>query len=367
MPDMPSFIPGLELNAAFSREIVGPLLDDAYPGLRHSAALIGYGSDVLGFDTERSTDHGWGPRLWLFLADDEHARYKDDVHEMLAQRLPLTFRGYPTGYYRHDGVGSLVPGRELAYPIAHEVVVSSLPGYVLRRLHCDPLAEMTARDWLLAPQQELLELTAGAIFHDGLGYLEPMRAALAWYPDDVWRAMLAAQWRRIEQEEAFVGRTGELGDELGSSVVAARLVRDVMRLCFLMERRYAPYSKWLGTAFARWLRSGPVLLPVLRAALAATDWHERERHLSAAYEHLAAMHNALGLTPPLEAKVSPFHGRPFRVIHGDRFHAALLATLPDDPVLREAAQIGAVDQFADSTDLQSYPARRRRVRDVYGG
>jgi len=31
----------------------------------------------------------------------------------------------------------------------------------------------------------------------------------------------------------------------------ARLVRDAMMLCFLMERRYAPYIKWLGTAFAQ--------------------------------------------------------------------------------------------------------------------
>lgn len=363
---MPPFIPGLHLNAAFYREIVGPLLDDAFPGLRYSAALVGYGSDVLGFDTERSTDHGWGPRLWLFLADSEIAHHRDAVHAMLAQQLPLTFRGYPTGYAPEGGGGVPIPVQTERHPVAHQVIVSSLPGHVVRRLHCDPLVGMTARDWLLAPQQELLELTAGEVFHDGLGYLEPVRVALAWYPDDVWRAMLAAQWRRIEQEEAFVGRCGEVGDELGSAVVAGRLVREVMRLCFLMERRYAPYSKWIGTAFARWLRSGPELAPVLRAALAATDWRERERHLSAAYEHVAAMHNALGLTPPLDTAVRwYFDDRPFNVIHADRFHAALLATLPDDPVLREAAQIGAIDQFADSTDF-NYAERRRRIRDVYG-
>ncbi len=365
MPDTPIFVPGLQLNKAFYTEIVGPLLDAHLPGVRYSAALIGYGSDVLGFDDERSTDHGWGPRLWLFLADDEHAQSRDDIHEMLRQRLPLTFRGYATGYHRHYGVPSRLEVEKVEYPIAHEVVIASLPGYVTKRVGCDPLTEMTSRDWLLAPQQELLELTAGAVFHDGLGYLAPLRERLTWYPDDVWRAMLAAQWRRIEQEEAFVGRTGEVGDELGSATVAARLVRDVMRLGFLMERRYAPYSKWLGTAFARRLRCGPALVPVLQAALAATNWHERERHLSAAYETVAMMHNALGLTPPVEAQVSEFYGRSFAVIHGDRFHAALVATLPDDPVLREAAQFGAIDQFADSTDFH-YPQRRGRIREVYG-
>jgi hypothetical protein len=36
----------------------------------------------------------------------------------------------------------------------------------------------------------------------------------------------------------------------GSAVVAARLVRDLMRLALLLHRRYPPYGKWLGSAFA---------------------------------------------------------------------------------------------------------------------
>ena len=67
----------------------------------------------------------------------------------------------------------------------------------------------------------------------------------------MWLWQLACQWRRIAKEEPFPGRAAEAGDQLGCRVLVARLVRDVMRLCFLLERRYAPYPKWLGTAFAR--------------------------------------------------------------------------------------------------------------------
>jgi len=35
------------------------------------------------------------------------------------------------------------------------------------------------------------------------------------------------------------------------------------------------------------------------------------------------MHNALRVTPPLPARVSRFHRRPYRVIHGDAFARAL--------------------------------------------
>ncbi len=65
----PAIVPGLELAEAFHREVVGPLLGE----VRHSAASIGTGSDVLGFDTARSTDHGWGPRLQVFVDEADVA------------------------------------------------------------------------------------------------------------------------------------------------------------------------------------------------------------------------------------------------------------------------------------------------------
>ena len=55
---------------------------------------------------------------------------------------------------------------------------------------------------------------------------------LNYYPRDVWLYMLAAQWKRISQEEAFVGRAGDTGDELGSQVVAARMVREIIKRRF---------------------------------------------------------------------------------------------------------------------------------------
>src|ERR1700682_1567201 len=76
---MPEFIPGLKLSGMFYREAVRPVLDAEFPALAHSAAILGPGSEVLGFDTQRSTDHHWGPRLMLFLAEADHPRYADAI------------------------------------------------------------------------------------------------------------------------------------------------------------------------------------------------------------------------------------------------------------------------------------------------
>jgi hypothetical protein len=222
---------------------------------------------------------------------------------------------------------------------------------------------MTSPDWLTTPQQRLLEVTAGAVFHDGLGELEPLRRSLAWYPEDMWLWLLACQWRRLDQEEAFVGRTAEVGDELGSRILAARLARDLTRLCFLLERRYAPYSKWLGSAFAQLEAAAEVGPPLERAVTAAT-FAEREEALVEAFELVAARHHALGITAAVDPTVRLFHNRPFRVLGSGRLVDACLAKLSDG-WLRSLPLVGGIDQIADSADVLSDPGVVRRLRALY--
>jgi hypothetical protein len=337
------FVPGLELARGFYADVVAPLATD----VTHSAARLGWGSDVLGFDTIRSTDHGWGPRLQLFVG----AADVEGLDARLEEELPEDYRGWPVRFGWDD------------YPVTKQVEVVEVGRWLEERLGFDPRAGLTDRDWLATPQQLLLEVTAGEVFHDGLGELEPVRRSLEWYPDEVWLWLLACQWRRIDQEEPFVGRTAEVDDDLGSRVLAARLVRDLMRLAFLQKRRYAPYSKWLGTAFSRLDASEPVG-PSLAAAVAAPDFESREAALVAAVEVLARRHNALGLTAEVDPTARPFYSRPFRVLGSGRFVDACLERV-SDPWLRSLPLVGGIDQLADSTDVLSYPATARRATAIY--
>ena len=337
------FTPGLELARAFYEEVVAPLLDD----VEHSAALLGYGSDVLGFDTARSTDHAWGPRLQVFVAEDEVAR----VDALVEEGLPDEFRGWPTRF-GWDAVA-----------VTHHVTVTTLDAWLRDRLGFDPSQPIALESWLATPQQVLLEVTEGAVFQDDDGALGRAREALAWYPDDVWLWLLACQWRRIDQEEPFVGRTAEVGDELGSRVLCARLVRDAMRLAFLLERRYAPYAKWLGSGFRR-LHAHEELGPPLEAALAADTYEEREAAVVEALETLARLHNEVGVTAPVEETSRTFHDRPFRVLGSGRFVTACLEKLSDDR-LRALPLVGGIDQLADSTDVLAYPRTFEKLAATY--
>jgi hypothetical protein len=342
------FLPGIALARILHEQAVRPILAQEYPELPYTAALVGAGSEVLGLDTPRSTDHDWGPRLQLFLTPQDTAAHGSRIRRVLAERLPKRICGHPTNFRQvNDRVGHL---DHTDGPVNHRVLVADTASWLTGQLGIDPTAaEPTVHDWLSMPQQRLAEVTAGAVFHDDLGILSAARERLAWYPDQVWRYLAACQWQRIAQEEAFVGRCAEAGDALGSAVVAARLVRDLMRLCLLLERRYAPYSKWLGSAFSR-LPIAERLTPALQAALAATDHRERETQLCAAYQAVAALHNDTGLTAPLETGCRRYHDRPYQVLFAERFADATAATVTD-PRLRALPRVGAVDQWADSTDF----------------
>ena len=98
----PPFIPGLELSAALYAE-VEPILRRHFPSLEYAAARIARGSDVLGFDDERSTDHYWGPMLELFVSEQDREHWGLQIHDALAAELPFQVRGYSTHFRPFEG------------------------------------------------------------------------------------------------------------------------------------------------------------------------------------------------------------------------------------------------------------------------
>lgn len=362
---MPYFIPGLQLSEAYYREAVRPILADRFPGLPHAAALIGFGSDVLGYDTPISRDHFWGPRLLLFLEEQDFETRRAGVLEALRQNLPVSFRGYSTHFSRKQWDGSRMPIEVDRGPVDPLIEFHTLPGFWRQELGIHPAADPAPADWLTFQEHRLLALTAGQVFHDDLG-LEDARARFACYPRDVWLYLLSVQWQLISQEEAFPGRAAGVGDELGSRVIASRLVERIMRLCFLIEKRYPPYSKWFGTAFRR-LDCFPRMGPLLEHALSAPDYPSREPWLAQAYTLAAELFNGLGVTEPLDARARSFSGwhrlasggpeelpgetRPFRVLFAERYAAAARAAIRDPRVLALRPLIGSVNQFmSESSD-----------------
>ncbi len=310
---MSDFLPGLQLAEIYYRFAVAPILKTNFPKLKYSAGLIGPGSEVLGFDDRESTDHHWGLRLQIFVDARDIAR-KKQISRVLSENLPALVVGFSTNFSPPDPNDNNVrlPKMKSHGPIDHMIEIKSI---------ADVKFPKSEHDWLEMPTQKLLELTSGRIFHDGLK-LRPRLRKFAKFPRKVWLQRMARQWDAIGQNEAFVGRTGFRGDEIGSKLIAAQQVRLLMELCFLIDQKYAPYAKWFGTAFAR-LRCAKKLSPIFDRILKSKTWREREKNFSRAYEIVASMHNDLRITTRMPARVTRFHNRPYRVIHAEEFAKAI--------------------------------------------
>ena len=361
---MAEFIPGMQLSEHYYWEAVRPILDQHFPDLQHSAGLLGWGSDALGMDTPVSRDHFWGPRLILFFRENEFDKVQPQVDRILQQNLPHEFHGYSTHFGEPDmadgGVRTSVAAND--GPVAHLVEMTTIKRYWQRELLCDPYRQPDSLDWLTFSEHRLRALTGGSIFHDMLD-LAAVRQRFAYYPQAVWLYLLASQWALISQEEAFPGRAYQVGDALGASLIAARLVEHCIHLCFLMEKQYAPYSKWLGSAFSK-LPCAVKIKPYMESILATHTFEEMDVSFAVLYSALVEIHNELQITPPLDSiprtysawhllregvteltDDDPRNTRPFRVAFGKRISDALLAQIQDKTLTKIARLFGSVNQF----------------------
>ncbi|UXN71810.1 DUF4037 domain-containing protein [Devosia neptuniae] len=352
---------GIELSRGFYTDIVQPWLGRIAPNLRYSASLTTYGSELLGFDDETSRDHNWGPRVHIIVTRAQFDALARQLVEQFSKIAPASYRGEPIGWRSrpHPPANGMEAAGALEHGLEFHTLEALLEGHFAIRSAegLDPL------QWLGFAEQKLLAFTSAPVFHDDDGRLRQAQDRLAYFPDDIWLYKITCQWRRIAEEQAFVGRAGQVGDDLGSRVIAARLARDVMRLGFLLERRYPPYAKWFGSSFAR-LSIAASLSPHLQRALLSSEWTECQDALAAAYLELARHQNAIGVAR-FEPIVGPYHERPFTTINADDAVAAAQAAI-SDAAIKRLPIVGALDQVSDLTPLlQDARLSQRMMRQLH--
>ncbi len=363
MISISKFIKGLELCEAFFFEIAKPILEIEFPALEYSAGLIGYGSDVLGYDDVVSVDHMWGPRFYLFLKKEDMT-LKARIESVLADNLPYTYQGFSVNFSEPDPNDNGIRHAEFIKKgkVSSLIFIYNFEDFVEDYLGKAHMSVIEIYDWLTFSEHRLLALTAGKLFIDRLG-IEEFRKKIKFYPEEVKLFMLASNWSIIAEEQAFAKRCGEVGDDTGSRLVTARIVDRLMRLCFLYEDTYAPYSKWYGTAFSK-LSIDSYIKDLIKKALAESELTKREEYLVEAQRLVGRLHNEKKITADIHIKVENYFERDIKVIHADKFVDAIMLKLSGTafeqmPLIATFSQVGNLIALCDNNNYAE------KVKGIY--
>lgn len=360
---MAEFIKGLELCRGFFFDVAKPILEKHYPALQYSAGLIGYGSDVLGYDDAVSSDHMWGPRFYLFLSEKDISK-KEQIFQTFAETFPYAYRGYSVNFSQPNPRDLVQHPQMIESGAVNPLVfIQTFDSFLEDQLGTAALSDLQPLEWLAFSEHRLLSIVSGTMFADHLGIADRI-SPLRFYPKDVKNYLIASNWEIIASEQAFVKRCGECGDEVGSILICARIAERLMRLCFLYRERYAPYSKWFGTAF-RHLDVDQSIKDLIERALHSRGLGDREDALVKAQASVAALHNESGITKPVAYQIESYYGRDIQVIFADKF-AQAVAEECKGTVFESMPLIGTLSQIGGLSAISDECRYRNDIQKLYG-
>lgn len=224
---------GLELARRYYAEVGRPALETAFPVLieRMAFGLAGEGSECFGFDDALSRDHDWGPSFCVWLTEADYLQYGAQV-QAVYDSLPREFAGFSARNATEHGNG--------------RVGCLSVERWYTRYTGC-PNGPQTVQEWRRVPEHFLATAVNGEVFCDRLGAFTAVREhLLEYYPEDV-------RLKKIAHRAAVMAQAGQYnyprciarGDAVAAQLAKAEFVKAAMSMTYLLNRRYAPFYKWM--------------------------------------------------------------------------------------------------------------------------
>ena len=257
-------IKAMDLGRAFFKKIVRPAMEKVCPDLLAQSACgrFGLGSECLGYDDALSQDHHWGPRVDIMLP--EHLFKQDAQQRMasIAKEFPETFMGFKLEAGHVGGAGLSPEGMD---------------SFLMRTVGITKVPE-THEEWLNIPEEEIIHIINGEVWHDGLGAFTQMRQAYqSYYPDDVWKRRIAHWCRYCSGMGLYAVHRAVLRKNYPAAFISlGQTIKLTLELTFLLNRTYFPYYKWIYPAFQKLPRLASEIDPLIsEISQSETTWRRR--------------------------------------------------------------------------------------------
>lgn len=306
----------IDVSREFFESIVYPILNEHFPEETAQTAfgVFGYGSEALRLDDEYSRDHHWGLRIDALMPDTIFETKRQLIMETVAANLPDSFQGHSLREGHLTGAG-LAP--------------DSLEAYLSRTIGIDR-APQNHVEWLQIPEEDIIHLINGEVWHDPLKRFSAIRETFAnYYPEPVRLRRIAHWCRYCSGMGTYALKRAILRNNDYYAVTRfSNALRLSVQLAFLLDKHYFPYDKWIMTYFKDLPRLYASMGPLVDEAVQlSTSW---ERKLSLLEEMSEILDQTMvddGIIQP-HAKFQKSETSGYRIL--EHAYAEIIQGLPDD-------------------------------------
>ena len=209
---------------------------------RIAVGVVGEGSDCFGYDDDYSTDHDYGIGFCMWLSEHDYEKigyllqkeykclmltHEKDIHELF-------------GYIPNGNI--FLSGRRGVYPV--NGFYERILGIKIKNKTEFLINE---EDWMKIPEEKLATAVNGQIFRDDEGTFSFLREKIkSYYPKKIWMLRLAEQIHIFSQNGQYnYARMMARKDYLTADICAAQAEKSAMSVVYLLNKKYAPYYKWM--------------------------------------------------------------------------------------------------------------------------
>ena len=213
-----------EIVAKYTSEFIKVKYPDLYS--RICLALVGVGSECLGFDDEISEDHDFSSRCQLFLDDSDYKTYKSDLESSL--KIFCKDLESLTSNLKDVNIEIMPISNFYKYYTLFEN------------------GPKTESEYRKVPMDLLCVATNGKVFLDNLGKFSEIRNRLLnFYPEDIRLKKIAFQLNKMAQSGQYnYSRMIKRGDTVSANIAQGEFIKHYLEFVHLLNKKYMPFYKW---------------------------------------------------------------------------------------------------------------------------
>lgn len=249
---------GMDLSKEFYETYGRPMIHTQFGEYedRIAVGLVGEGSQCFGFDDEYSKDHDFSNGFCMWVDDDIYQAIGEELEEAYCQLMKDFGK---ESYLSKEG--------------RNRYGVCRISEFYRSILGCEKMPK-TEQEWMAVEDWQLRTATNGQVFCDKQGEFSRIRQELLkYYPDRVWKKKLAVALMKSAQAGQYnYKRALQRKEAVTAQITLADYMRSTMEAVYLINRVYAPYSKWLYKGMDKL----PILAEIMDIFRAITDMTSQE-------------------------------------------------------------------------------------------